>query len=122
MFPDRTPNTSSGAATPPPAEPEVEPIDPEAAAALLDGAIRPYLDEGWHILDRSAYAVRLTRGMRNLDVRVDLLGQVEQQESGLTPLQDSGRLMAWVLLLIIAALTGVVFLSSRWWVSYGTGE
>ncbi len=30
--------------------------------------------------------------------------------------------MAWVLLLIIAALTGLVFLTSRWWVSYGTGE
>ena len=39
--------------------------------------------------------------MRNLDVRVDLLGQVETEESGLTPLQDSGRLTAWVLLLAL---------------------
>jgi hypothetical protein len=99
MIPDRTPNTSSDAVKQSPDEPEVEPIAPEAAAALLDGAIQPYLDDGWHILDRSAYAVRLTRGMRNLDVRVDLLGQIEKQESGLTPLQDSGRLMAWMLLL-----------------------
>lgn len=30
--------------------------------------------------------------------------------------------MAWVLLLIIGAITGIIFLSSRWWVSYGTGE
>jgi hypothetical protein len=30
--------------------------------------------------------------------------------------------MAWVLLLIIAALTAIVFRSSRSWVSYGTGE
>jgi multiple sugar transport system permease protein len=30
--------------------------------------------------------------------------------------------MAWVLLLIIAAFTGIIFLSSKWWVSYGVGE
>jgi multiple sugar transport system permease protein len=30
--------------------------------------------------------------------------------------------MAWVLLLIIGALTALIFRSSRFWVSYGTGE
>jgi multiple sugar transport system permease protein len=30
--------------------------------------------------------------------------------------------MAWVLLLIIGVLTAIVFRSSEWWVSYGTGE
>jgi multiple sugar transport system permease protein len=30
--------------------------------------------------------------------------------------------MAWVLLLIIAVLTGMVFRTSNWWVSYGAGE
>lgn len=30
--------------------------------------------------------------------------------------------MAWVLLIIIGLLTAIIFLSSRWWVSYGTGE
>jgi multiple sugar transport system permease protein len=30
--------------------------------------------------------------------------------------------MAWVLLLIIGALTALVFRSSSWWVTYGTGE
>lgn len=30
--------------------------------------------------------------------------------------------MAWVLLIIIGVLTAIVFRSSRWWVSYGTGE
>ncbi len=30
--------------------------------------------------------------------------------------------MAWVLLLIIGVLTAIVFRSSNWWVSYGTGE
>jgi len=51
------------------------------------------------VIDRSAYLMRLTRGKRNLDIRVDLLGQIEKQEMDLTPLQDSGRLMAWILLL-----------------------
>ncbi|MFZ6026317.1 MAG: carbohydrate ABC transporter permease [Chloroflexota bacterium] len=30
--------------------------------------------------------------------------------------------MAWVLLIIIGAFTAIVFKSSNWWVSYGTGE
>jgi len=30
--------------------------------------------------------------------------------------------MAWVLLLIIGVLTAIVFRTSNWWVSYGTGE
>ncbi len=58
---------------------------------------------------------RLTRGDRNLDVRVDLLGEVEVKESALTPLQDSGRLVAWMLLLTslllalaIAAALGIL--------------
>ena len=86
--------------------PEIEPIHPEQAEALITTAIKPYLAEGWHVLERSAYAARLTRGTRNLDIRVDLLGQIEIEESGLTPLQDSGRLVAWVLLLasILVAL------------------
>jgi multiple sugar transport system permease protein len=30
--------------------------------------------------------------------------------------------MAWVLLIIIAIFTLIVFRSSNWWVSYGVGE
>ena len=30
--------------------------------------------------------------------------------------------MAWVLLLIIGGITAIIFLSSKWWVSYGVGE
>jgi multiple sugar transport system permease protein len=30
--------------------------------------------------------------------------------------------MAWVLLLIIGVFTAIIFKSSNWWVSYGTGE
>ncbi len=80
-------------------EPEIEPISIEESQAILARALEPYLADGWHVLDRNPSMARLTRGLRNLDVRVDLLGNVETHESGLTPLQESGRLMAWVLLL-----------------------
>ena len=81
------------------AQPEIEPISTAEAQAILADALAPYLADGWHVLDRSPAWARLTRGKRNLDVRVDLLGEVEAHESDLTPLQDSGRLIAWVLLL-----------------------
>lgn len=78
---------------------EIEPISPEDAAVILQEALAPYLADEWRVIDKSAYAARLTRGMRNLDVRVDLLGEVSVEESNLTPLQESGRLIAWVVLL-----------------------
>jgi hypothetical protein len=115
MLPDTAPDASSEVPSQPASEPEIDPISPEDAEIVLAKAIEPYLADGWHILDRSPYLARLTRGMHNLDVRVDLLGQVETHESGLTPLQDSGRLMAWVLLLasllvVLALATALGFI------------
>jgi hypothetical protein len=95
MLPDNTPNLSQK----PESKPEVEPISAAEAEAILEKTLQPYLTDGWHVLDRNAYSARLTRGTRNLDIRVDLLGQIETQESGLTPLQESGRLTAWILLI-----------------------
>jgi hypothetical protein len=98
--------------TPPP---EIEPIGLEQAQTILQRALAPYLADGWRVLERNPTMARLTRGDRNLDVRVDLLGEVEIKESGLTPLQDSGRLVAWMLLLTslllalaIAAALGIL--------------
>lgn len=107
MLPDNTPVPPSD---PDLTKPEVEPIAPEAAARILEQALTPYLADDWRVIDRSAYAARLTRGMRNIDIRVGLLGEVDMEESGLTPVQDSGRLMAWVLLL--ASLLVVLALAS----------
>ncbi len=90
MLPDENP-TPQGS--------EIEPINPQDAAIILKQALEPYLADGWRVLDQSAYYARVTRGTRNLDILVDLLGQVEKRESELTPLQDSGRLAAWMLLL-----------------------
>jgi len=80
---------------------EVEPIAPQAADAILRAALEPYVAQGWHVIDQGPYSARLTREKRNLDLRVDLLGQVEASESGLTPLQESGRLAAWMVLLAL---------------------
>lgn len=95
MLPDTDPNPT----TPTPVEEEIEPLSPDKAGVILETALAPYLADGWRVLDRGTYSARLTRGLRNLDVRVDLLGQVETEEFGLTPLQESGRLTAWVVLL-----------------------
>jgi hypothetical protein len=102
MPPDTLPDSTEQA--------EIEPVGVEEAEKIMEDALQPYLTEDWRIIDRGPYAARLTRGMRNLDIRVDLLGRVESEESGLTPLQDSGRLMAWMVLL--AALLVVLALSA----------
>jgi hypothetical protein len=102
MPPDTLPDATEHA--------EIEPVGIDEAGKIMEDALQPYLAEDWRIIDRGPYATRLTRGVRNLDIRVDLLGQVETEESGLTPLQDSGRLMAWMVLL--AALLVVLALSA----------
>lgn len=99
MLPDRESLSQPGLSETGRRESEIEPVGPDDAARILAKAVEPYLADGWRVLDRSAYSARLTRGVRNLDLRVDLLGQVETEETGLTPLQDSGRLAAWVVLL-----------------------
>lgn len=85
---------------------ELEPISPEEAEVILTEAMQPYTDDGWFVLDRSAFAARLTKGPHNLDIQVDLLGQVEVTASNLSASQEAGRLVAWVLLLVslLAAL------------------
>ncbi|MBN1202120.1 MAG: hypothetical protein JXJ20_09715 [Anaerolineae bacterium] len=93
------PDTETNPAPPQEPQPEIEPIGVEQAQQILQTAMDPYLADGWRVIDRSAFTARLTREMRNLDIRVDLLGEVETEEMGLTPLQESGRLMAWALLL-----------------------
>lgn len=80
--------------------PELDPISPQEARQRLDAALAPYLEAGWALRTRTDYMARLTRGRRNLDFYVDLTGEVSQTERPLTPVQESGRLVAWVLLLV----------------------
>lgn len=99
---------------------EIEPISADAAHALLYAAIRERLGEhwndeesGWRIVSGHDYMARLTRGNRNVDFMVDLLGNVTIEEKAIGPAQIQGRLNAWLLLgaslllaLLLAYLSG----------------
>ena len=96
---------------------EIEPIPPEQARAILDAAMKQRLgedwedeDSGWLLVTGHDYMARVTRGRRNVDFYVDLLGQVTVQQSEITGAQDSGRLIAWVFLLLSL---GIAFLMAR---------
>ena len=107
MFSENVPEPGMNQAEPEPDE--IEPISPEDAEAILTQAMEPYLADGWTVLRQGAYFARLTRGSQNLDIRVDLLGAVEMEESDLTPVQDSGRLIAWMVLLMMLMIALALF-------------
>lgn len=99
--------------TPPPDA--IEPIAPEAARQLLEAAIRERLgenwdegEEGWTLLDSHDYMARLNRGRVNLDFYVDLLGNVHVEEKRLSPVQESGRIVAALLILVSIVLAIVL--------------
>lgn len=83
---------------------EFEPIPPDAAAAILKPRLVELEAEGWKILVETDYMARLTRGDQNLDVRVDLLGQLEMETKPLSLVQESGRLIAMMLFFVIFLL------------------
>ncbi len=85
---------------------EVETISAEEARALLTAAIRERLgqdwddeQDGWVKVTGHDYMVRLTKGRKNVDFYVDLLGNVTIEEKEINSAQDGGRLIAWMLLL-----------------------
>ncbi|KAB2904023.1 MAG: hypothetical protein KJ064_14960 [Anaerolineae bacterium] len=80
---------------------EIEPISPEQAAAIIEPKLEDLQAQGWKIISATDYAARLTRDKMNLDVWVDLLGQIEMQEKPLTLMQESGQIIAVVLLIMI---------------------
>jgi hypothetical protein len=87
-------------------EAEIDPIAPEDARRHIDAAIKARLgddwaekDGGWVITHDGDYLVRLTRSKTNLDFQCDLLGDVTVEERPISPMQDSGRLIAWAVLI-----------------------
>lgn len=99
----------------------IEPIAPEAARTLLDAAMRERLgadwedeDSGWQLVTGHDYMARVTRGCINVDFYVDLLGEVTVQESALNPAQDSGRMLAWTLLLLSLAIAFLLARAVGW--------
>lgn len=96
---------------------DIKPIAPEEAQQILEAAIRERLgddwqdeDSGWAVVTSHAYMARLNRGRTNVDFYVDLLGNVTVETNEINPVQDSGRLVAWLLLLLSLA---IAFLLAR---------
>ena len=93
----------------------IEPISGEQARAILEQAIRERLgddwrddDSGWTMVTGHDFMARLSRGKLNLDFYVDLLGKVTVEEKALNPAQESGRLIAWMLLLVSLAIAFLI--------------
>src|SRR5262245_58525554 len=94
---------------------ELEPVSAEQARAILDQAMRERLGDNWQsddwvLLTGHDYMARVTKGNRNVDFYVDLLGNVRVEEKEVSPAQGSGRLVAWLILLLSL---GIAFLLAR---------
>lgn len=96
---------------------EIQPIPAEQARALLEAAIRERLgadweddENGWMVITSHDYMARLNKGRVNLDFYVDLVGNVTVEEKEISPGQDTGRLFAWMMLLLSL---GIAFLLAR---------
>lgn len=99
----------------------VEPIPGEQARAILDAAMSERLgddwqddDSGWELVTGHDYMARVTRGDKNVDFYVDLLGSVSIEESEITPAQENGRTVAWVLLLVFIVLAYTLARAVGW--------
>ena len=95
----------------------IEPIPAEQAREILEQAMRERLGDdwrdessGWQMISGHDYMARVTRGRINVDFYVDLLGEVTVTEQAINPAQDSGRALAWVLLMLSL---GIAFLVAR---------
>lgn len=87
--------------------PEIDPIPSDQARVILERAIRERCGDDWRDEDSDwiyvtghDYMARLTRGRINLDFYVDLLGEVTVTTSEISSAQESGRLVAWLLLML----------------------
>lgn len=93
---------------------EIQPIPADQARAILNAAIKERLgddweddEDGWVMVTGHDYMARLTKGRTNLDFYVDLLGNVTVEEKEITLPQDSGRLFAWIFLILSL---GIIYL------------
>jgi hypothetical protein len=99
----------------------IEPIPPEQARVILEQAMRERLgnhwqdeDSGWQLVSGHDYMARVTRGDKNVDFYVDLLGDVTVEEKDINPAQASGRMVAWVLLLVSLGVAYVLARAVGW--------
>lgn len=96
---------------------EIQPIPADEARAILDAAMRERLgddweddEDGWVLVTGHDYMARVTRGRTNLDFYVDLLGNVTVEQKEITLPQDSGRIIAWLFLILSL---GIAYLLAR---------
>jgi hypothetical protein len=79
---------------------EIEIVSPDEAETMLRPEIEQLVAEGWRIVSKPLYGVRLQRDREILDLHVDLLGNIERQTKyNFLSGADTGRLVAWVLLI-----------------------
>ncbi len=90
---------------------EIQPIPGSEARVILEQAIRERLGEdwnredgGWAVVDSHDFMARLNKGRVNMDFYVDLLGEVTVEEKAVNPGQDTGRLFAWMFLLLALSI------------------
>lgn len=88
----------------------LDPIPPEQAAAIIEPKLQELQAQGWKLISATDYSARLIRAKMNLDVWVDLLGEIEMQEKPTTLLQETGQIIA-ILFLILVVLFVLVILS-----------
>jgi hypothetical protein len=96
----------------------IEPASPQAQRAAIDAAMLERLGANWPtewiIVHNANDLVRINKGDINLDFQADLLAHVEVIERPASPLQLSGRWIAWLILgvslfiaFLIASIAGV---------------
>lgn len=84
---------------------ELDPIQPQEAAKILEKALIENLGEdwqkeasGWLLVYRTDYMARLTKGQINREIHIGPTGLVTIEDRDITWVQTSGRLVAWMLL------------------------
>ncbi len=81
-------------------------ISPEEAENILRPEVEQLIAGGWRIAAKPLYGVRLVKGNEVLDMRVDLLGNVERKTKfNILSAEQTGRLIAWVLLITSLLVT-----------------
>ena len=93
---------------------EVQIVEPDEAAAIINPVIEELEADGWVVIVQNDYMARLTRGRRNLDLEVSLLGELHREEKPLSLVQESGQMVA-ILLVLISILAAISAASALGW-------
>lgn len=100
---------------------QIEPISGAEARRILEATMDERLgadwrdeESGWQMVTGHDFMARMTKGRVNIDFYVDLLGNVTIEEKPINPAQDSGRLIAWVLLLLSLAIALLLARAVGW--------